>query len=237
MIENYALDNHDIKIEIKIKPNNRNVYMRIKNGIILLTTPKKLTDKYISEILSKNKRRIINAVATYNDNLDKIKFLGLSYDKVVIESENDSIDITDNAFIIRTKSSDETYILRLIHNFYSKKIKEISMPIIKEAELVFSDSIVVKPNYSFSYLKSCYGRYIIKKNIIEISGLSAKLDIDLIRYVIYHEFAHIKYRNHQKEFYDYLKTKMPNYAIYFKKLRSVDKKTKNNWFLGKMLYN
>ena len=33
----------------------------------------------------------------------------------------------------------------------------------------------------------------------------------IIEYIIYHEFCHLKYKNHSKKFYDMLKKYIPNY--------------------------
>ena len=44
---------------------------------------------------------------------------------------------------------------------------------------------------------------------------------EIIDYVIVHELSHIKYLNHQKEFYDYLKVFLPNYKYLEKRLKEL----------------
>ena len=34
---------------------------------------------------------------------------------------------------------------------------------------------------------------------------------DIIEYIIFHEFCHLKYKTHSKKFYDMLKKYKPNY--------------------------
>ena len=41
---------------------------------------------------------------------------------------------------------------------------------------------------------------------------------EVIEYIVFHEFCHLKYKNHTKSFYNMLKTYMPNYEEKAKEL-------------------
>ena len=65
----YELDNKKIEVII-IKKNNKNTYIRVKNGQIYVTTNYFVTKLYIKRLLDKNKdslRRMINNVLEKNE--------------------------------------------------------------------------------------------------------------------------------------------------------------------------
>ena len=64
----------------------------------------------------------------------------------------------------------------------------------------------VKINLAKTRFGSCSG-----KNNINFSAFLMMFPIEAIDYVVVHELAHIKYKNHQKEFYDIVKLYMPDY--------------------------
>ena len=64
----------------------------------------------------------------------------------------------------------------------------------------------VKINLAKTRFGSCSG-----KNNINFSAFLMMFPIEAIDYVVVHELAHIKYKNHQKEFYDFVKLYMPDY--------------------------
>ncbi|MCM1197024.1 MAG: M48 family metallopeptidase, partial [Roseburia sp.] len=70
-------------------------------------------------------------------------------------------------------------------------------------------------------VKGYYGECFSKKNLIILSTKLAKYDLKYILSVIYHECAHFKYQNHQKEFYDYLEERYPNYQKVQRELRKI----------------
>ena len=44
---------------------------------------------------------------------------------------------------------------------------------------------------------------------------------DVIEYIIYHEFCHLKYKTHSKKFYDMLSKYKPNYEVLSKELSNL----------------
>ena len=58
--------------------------------------------------------------------------------------------------------------------------------------------------------KSIWGNCSSKK-VIKINQNIIHYGMDQIEYVCLHELTHLKYMNHQKEFWNYIKKYMPNY--------------------------
>ncbi|MCR4898950.1 MAG: DUF45 domain-containing protein, partial [Acholeplasmatales bacterium] len=46
-------------------------------------------------------------------------------------------------------------------------------------------------------------------------------DIEYILSVLYHEYCHFHYMNHQKEFYDFIELRLPNYRKINSNLRKI----------------
>jgi predicted metal-dependent hydrolase len=63
---------------------------------------------------------------------------------------------------------------------------------------------------SFRYAKRQWGSC-SEKNNISLNIMLAKLPKDLVRYIIIHELSHIKYKNHQKEFWNFVAKYEPRY--------------------------
>lgn len=64
----------------------------------------------------------------------------------------------------------------------------------------------VKINFAKTRFGSCSSH-----NIINFSAFLMMFPLEAIDYVVVHELAHIKYKNHQKEFYNLIEHYMPDY--------------------------
>ena len=48
------IDGHEIEVNQIIKKTNKNIYMRFRKGVIIFTTPVKLSDSRMKELINKN---------------------------------------------------------------------------------------------------------------------------------------------------------------------------------------
>lgn|SRR5690554_16002 len=67
-------------------------------------------------------------------------------------------------------------------------------------------------------LKSKYGSINFNKNYITINAKLALLEPNYLKYVLYHEYAHVIVRNHSKNFYNTVGKLMPDYKKYHQNL-------------------
>lgn len=209
-------------VSVIIKKKNLHCYMHIKDGIIVITSFKRLNDKDITKLLEEKYSFLVKALNNFSSK-EEITYLGKTYAKVIEESSSNSVRIEGNNFIVSTKSLDSKYIDIIIHSFYLQTTKEIIPNLLEEALDSYKDDLGFKVQIEYKYLKSCYGRCYPSKKMITFSGICAYLTQEEIRYVIYHELAHFKFRNHQKCFYDYLVSHLPN-ALFLRK--SINKRKK-----------
>ncbi len=214
------INNRDIQIDILYKPQNKHMYMRVKEGIVYISTFKRIKESEISKIVQDNFERIVYLLDQNKEKSEQIiHFLGKQYDFEIYQSQIDDIKIENERFHIGTKSFDPVYIKMLINDFYVKQTSIYINNIIDEILLKFQDIIDFRPRIKYKYLKTAYGKCYPKRREITFSGICMKLEPKYIEYVIYHELAHFKYLGHQKDFYEYLESKLPNAIKYSKQIR------------------
>jgi predicted metal-dependent hydrolase len=92
------------------------------------------------------------------------------------------------------------HVKKKLEDFYKEKTKEIVEPTLKK----YSNLMDVYPT-KVSYRKakkrwgSCSG-----KNALSLNSSIAQLPLFCIEYIIIHELAHIKYKHHQKSFWNFV---------------------------------
>jgi len=211
-------------MEYKVTRRSNAVNYRItikSNGEILLSVPLRATDEQIRDFLRKQEKWI-------KENYKK------ALDDTIIESlyEDSTVYILGKPYIIRTIYSD----LELIEmesgflsfyttndsldnkkTMYNKFLKDL---LIKETNesleryLKITGEKVDKVEYK--NMKKAFGRcYYNAKRIVFSPNIIHKTK-HFIDAIVLHEVVHLKYPNHQKEFYDYVYKIMPEYDKYIK---------------------
>lgn len=209
----------DLSVEVTYKPQNKHMYMKVRDGVVFISTYKRLHEKEIRKILEDNFDRIKTIIEVKNEKMNILHFLGVEYEIDVIESKENDIYIKDNKFVILTKSFEQEYIRKIVYNFYTRQAEIYITNIFDDILNKFSDIISFKPKLVFKYLKTAYGKCYPKRKQITFSGISMKLEPKYIEYIIFHELSHFKYLGHQKDFYSFLESKMPNAIKYGKQIR------------------
>ena len=121
-----------------------------------------------------------------------------------------------NVFLLYYHNYDEKLFQKHIDHFYKEKAKQ-HIPALVEK---WSKEMDLSPtNIRFRKAKkqwgSCSG-----KNIISFNTAIMKLPQDVAEYIIVHELAHIKYKNHQKNFWSLVEYYLPNYKQCVAKLHT-----------------
>ncbi len=185
MIFDIKILNKTVTVKLIKKIRNRHTYLRIKsNNLIEISSNIFFTLKDAKRLIENKRLWIenrINFIKKESLNPNEYLFLGEKY-------LNDS----------SVKNIDE---------FYRKKAKEI-IPILvekysKEMNL-YSTSIKFRKN------KNTWGSCNYK-NGLNFNILLVKYPIEIVEYVVIHELAHIKHKNHSRKFWDLVEVYCPNY--------------------------
>lgn len=205
------IDGYEIDIIYEYKPLNRGVYISYKgDNTFKINGFFKYNESKIKDIVLKNKDKLIKVITKHNNKQPKdiIHYLGREYKIILKEDKYNMVSLVDNNMIVSYKN--EKNIKKIIREFYTDSVKEYVLNKFDEIFNKFSDLNIKKPSLKFKYTTSFYGKCFTRDNLIEISGMCMKMEPIYIDCVIMHELCHFKYQNHQRNFYDYFETKMPN---------------------------
>ena len=144
--------------------------------------------------------------------LGDIKHLKIIKDKNIYNEKNYIyIELKNQNIEIRTNNWSEDYLKESLKRWYKLKSEDIVMDRITYLRKHSSIFRHINPNLvKVKEQKKIWGSCNSKKNIYLNSRLSM-LPIEVIDYIIVHEFCHIIYLNHSKEFYKLVESIIPNY--------------------------
>ena len=210
------LKGQTLSIKIIIKPSNKHMYLRVKNDTLVITSPTKVSDDRLYQIINDLKDKLS---LPKKDIENKIHYLGKEYNVIIKKSFNDLVYINDNNFIIETTNTNFNYTNKLTEQFYNNTLKNIVGIYANDIKNKFKIKGEIK--FEYKYFKSIFGRCFTKGNKIQLSSKLAKYELKYIILTIYHEFAHFKVPNHQKEYYDHIISFYPKYREVHKEFKKI----------------
>jgi len=203
------IDGNKYKIEV-IRKNNKNTYIRVKKGVIYVSTSYLTSNLAIKKIIENNLTsviKLINKDKLENDDDEYFNYFGKKYRVIYGFSEtsfNEGVIYTSN------KKNFTKYIDNEIWNVYLKHLC-----IYYE---MFQEDIP-KPNLKIRKMRSRWGVCNIKNHNVTLNYNLVKYDIRCLDYVIVHELSHFIYPNHSRDFWTLVGKYCPNYKVLRKKLR------------------
>lgn len=189
---------------------------------IIVKAPKTKSDEDIYEKL-RRKASWISRQIKYFDSLppsvkerqfvsgETHKYLGKQYRLKVIRSDEKKVCLKGGYIrVLIPDVSDKKRIEILLNKWYRKQADKRFRIYLKECYSIIQKYDVPYPDLYIQKMKtrwgscSINGRITLNINLIKHSSLS-------IKYVIMHELCHLKYHNHNKDFYQLLKRVMPDW--------------------------
>ena len=182
------LNGTNFDVEIIRKKNIKNIYLRLKTpNKIEIRTNKWVSDDYLFNFIEKKSNWIIKNHDKKAPNLlndDEMLYLGKVCKKDELLKENEDIE-----------------------KFYKKNAIEYITPMVE----IYSKLMDLYPKQlKFRKNKSRWGSCSMQNNI-NLNTELIKQDIKFIEYVVVHELAHIRHKNHQKEFWELVGEFMPDF--------------------------
>ena len=209
MVFNYNGKDYDIVV---VKKNNKNTYIRVKDGYIYVTTSYFSSKRSIEKLIRDNYDSIGKMIDKYNKqikNSDKFYLFGKNYN--IIYCDNNNIDINDNNIYVRDNKQLNKWLDKYIATTFSNHLKywydryEESIPV---------------PNLKIRKMRSRWGVCNTRNHNITLNYELYKYDIECLDYVIVHELSHFIHPNHSKSFWEQVSKYYPNYKEIRKKLRN-----------------
>ncbi len=198
---------YDVEV---IRKNNRNTYIRVKNGKIIVTTNHLTSTKSIEKLINDNITSIIKMINIDNKKKEKQEdfyYFGKKYDIIYGFSD---VEIINNKIYILNKKELDKWLKKNIIEVYSKHLEYWYNR--------FTEKIPI-PNLKIRKMTSRWGVCNIKNHNVTLNSELSKYDIDCLDYVIVHELSHFIHHNHSKSFWNLVEKNYPNYKISRKKLK------------------
>jgi len=205
----YTYNNINYPIEI-IKKNNKNTYLRVKDGKIIVTTNYLVSKSKIEKLIKDNTSFINKNIDKYNNKLKdtSFKLFGTEYD-IVYGLPNTEIE-GNKIYTVNDKS---------LNKYLSKYISSIYQERLDYWYNIFEEDIPV-PNLKIRKMTSRWGVCNIKNHNVTLNLELSKYNMECLNYVIVHELSHFIHPNHSKDFWNLVSKYYPNYKIIRKKLKN-----------------
>lgn len=204
-------DSDKVLVDI-IRKDNKNIYFRISDDLILnITCNKRVNDKEIMDLIKKNEKSLTKMYIKAKEktqNNQIFKYLGNEY-TLVIDSEIKSIIIEENLIFIPSEKQLEKFLKKEMEKIFTRRINS------------FKEVMDFVPPFTLKIrkMKTRWGVCNKTNKIVTLNSELIKQDAGIIDYVIIHELCHFKHPNHSKKFWDLVFLYYPDYKRARKILR------------------
>lgn len=227
------MEKQEIEYELK-KSYIKNVYIRIENGKVIISAPKRLEKEKIDQIVKEKagwiqrkleeNRKKQRTEKRYIDG-EKFKLLGKEYELDIAyhEKQRTTVKIQDNKLVVNLgkpymqydAAQNKNEIEKSMQSFYRKQAEQI---IPKEIQRLSTLTGFAPAEVQVKKMKSAWGNCSSKKKIA-INYQLIEHTPEAIEYVIIHELCHLKEMNHSNQFWSLVESYMPNYKEIRKELK------------------
>ena len=137
-------------------------------------------------------------------------YLGRQYQLIVKRAEQNDVLLLKGKFMVYTNNavSDGNHNKELIEEWFATRVRKIFQERFDEVFKRFN--YADKPELVIRKMNKRWGSFLGDKKII-LNPRLIHASKDCIDYVIAHELCHVKYKGHDKRFFRFLKSKMPDW--------------------------
>ena len=206
---NIKINDNIYDIEI-IKKNNRNTYIRVKNGKIIVTTNYLTSKSSIINLINNNINSIIKMIDKDKKTQEKNEnfyYFGEKYDVIY---GFDDIEFDNNKIYAPNKQKLEKFLINDITKIYQARLNYWYN--------VFEENIPI-PNLKIRKMTTRWGVCNIKNHNVTLNYHLSKYNIECLDYVIVHELSHFIHHDHSKSFWSVVAKYYPKYKECRKKLK------------------
>ena len=198
---NIVIEDKTYDVEI-IKKNNKNTYIRVKKGKVIVTTNYFTSKNAIIKLINDNIDSIAKMIDTDNKKQDKREnfyYFGKQYD--IIYGFNDTEFNGNKIYALNKKELDK---------YIDKDIKRIYIERLNYWYNIFEEDIPI-PNLKIRKMTSRWGVCNIKNHNVTLNYMLSKYDISCLDYVIVHELSHFIHHDHSRKFWSLVAKYYPKY--------------------------
>ena len=210
------------------KAVNRNMYITVQNGEVVVNAPWYFTSNKIQQIVQDKKNWILSKMQEYDENLSNmqsVKIFGKNYD-IHIKYENmktPELNLEENYKIEiilpnKYKKVGNEQILKLsIEKMYEQIANNEIESIMEKTRKLLG---IAPEDYRIAEMDKILGKCTDGKITINPELMQYKREV--IEYVVAHEFCHLKYKTHGKRFYQIIEKHFPEYKKYEREVQEYE---------------
>ena len=212
-----------------VRSKIKNMYILIRNGKVIVKAPNNISENRIKDFINSKEDWINKKLKEFEKKSFKeksyvsgevFKVLGNDYILNIEYGDFEKASVNlDNGYInICVSENCETVkIKELIEKMYYK----IALMIVDKSVKMWKSTLKIAPDVVvIKKLKTAWGKCNSKRKIT-INPDLMKYDQRVIDYVVLHEFCHLRYMNHSKDFWNMVGKFMPDYKDLKKELKNV----------------
>lgn len=207
----FSYKDKEYEVEV-IKKNNKNTYVRVRDGKVYVTTGYFTSNRAIEKLLKDNAKAIGKMIDRANKK-DKSRELfllfGKNYDIIYGDFEREII--FEESCI---KAVNEEMLCKWLDKYIHTTFYNHLMYWYDE----FEENIPI-PNLKIRKMKTRWGVCNTRSHNVTLNFELFRYDIECLDYVIIHELAHFLEPNHSKKFWSVVEKYCPNYKEIRKKLK------------------
>lgn len=148
-----------------------------------------------------------------------VKLLGKDLILEVIPSARNNIEYDDNCiFVFSIHSEDKEYVRRKLDLWKKQTLKDLVYEFCIKTEKIMG--IESPDKIQFGNYKSFWGECVPSKRTLKFSYRLIEKPIDVIEYVVIHEYAHFRHLDHSQRFWAEVAKYDPDYQIHRRYLKS-----------------
>ena len=210
------------------KAVNRNMYITVQNGEVVVNAPWYFTSNKIQQIVQEKKNWILSKMQEYEENLSNIqsvKIFGKNYD-VQVEYKNikaPELNLRENYKIeiilpAKYKKVGNEQILKMsIEKMYEQIANTEIEDIMEKTRKMLG---IAPEDYEIRKMEKTLGK--CEDGKITIAPELMQYKREVIEYVVAHEFCHLKYKTHGKRFYQIIEKYIPEYRKYDREIQEFE---------------
>ena len=210
------------------KAVNRNMYITVQNGEVVVNAPWYFTSNKIQQIVQEKKNWILSKMQEYEENLSNIqsvKIFGKNYD-VQVEYKNvkaPELNLRENYKIeiilpAKYKKVGNEQILKMsIEKMYEQIANTEIEDIMEKTRKMLG---IAPEDYEIRKMEKTLGK--CEDGKITIAPELMQYKREVIEYVVTHEFCHLKYKTHGKRFYQIIEKYIPEYKKYEREIQGYE---------------
>lgn len=201
-----------------------NLVISIIDGQVAISAPWYVSNKKINKVICDKRNWIFQKLSEYDEKnkikkslLEKriIKVFGEDYNLSISYKmiNNPELNLDNKVIMInlpfKYRNIDNTKIISLILDKFYNRLAENEIEKVMEKNRI---NLKIAPNdYKIEKMDKVLGKFIEEEKVIIINPEIVKYNRNILEYVILHEFCHLKYKTHGKNFYKIVEKYIKNY--------------------------